>query len=70
MHTHGESSTVKEPTASHDRLDEDTIRELAYQLWILRARPIGTPHVDWYRAEEEMRNCLRRRYLELYGSLD
>ena len=37
----------------------DAIAALAYQLWILRARPIGSPEVDWLRAEEELRNSLR-----------
>jgi len=37
--------------------DHQTIEELAYQLWILRARPIGSPEVDWHRAEEELKAC-------------
>ena len=31
------------------------IEELAYQLWIERGRPIGSPQVDWLQAEEELR---------------
>ena len=36
--------------------DHKVIAEVAYQLWILRARPIGSPEVDWYRAEQELKN--------------
>jgi hypothetical protein len=37
--------------------DPDTIAALAYQFWILRARPEGSPEVDWLRAEEELKNA-------------
>jgi hypothetical protein len=40
------------------RLDHESTRELAYQLWILRARPEGSPEVDWYRAEHELQNAI------------
>lgn len=29
---------------------EDRIAVLAYQYWVERGRPLGTPEVDWYRA--------------------
>jgi hypothetical protein len=41
-------------------IDESAVRELAYQLWILRARPCGSPEVDWYRAEEELESVVAR----------
>ena len=50
VHQNGSTNGSSNPT----QLDEDAIRELAYQLWILRARPCGSPEVDWYRAEEEL----------------
>jgi hypothetical protein len=31
------------------------ISALAYELWIQRGCPIGSPEVDWFRAEEELR---------------
>jgi hypothetical protein len=37
--------------------EPDTVAALAYQLWILRARPEGSPEVDWLRAEEELKNA-------------
>lgn len=36
-------------------LDHEVIRRLAYRLWEERGRPIGSPDVDWARAEDELR---------------
>lgn len=33
------------------------IAALAYEFWIQRGCPIGSPEEDWFRAEEELRNC-------------
>jgi hypothetical protein len=52
---------VSSPTSEVVTLDEDVVREVAYQLWILRARPIGTPCVDWFRAEQELKDAEIRR---------
>ena len=32
----------------------DVIKELAYEYWEERGRPIGSPEVDWYKAEQTM----------------
>lgn len=37
------------------------ISALAYQLWQQRGYPLGSPEVDWFRAEEELRN--RKEFL-------
>jgi hypothetical protein len=37
-----------------DALEHDEVAELAYQLWILRGCPDGSPDEDWLRAEEEL----------------
>jgi hypothetical protein len=37
--------------------DQKEIEALAYQLWIQRGRPNGSPNVDWLRAEEELRKA-------------
>jgi hypothetical protein len=29
----------------------------AYELWIERGCPVGSPEVDWYQAEEEVRGA-------------
>lgn len=33
-----------------EKTEEDRIRELAYELWLARGQPIGTPEVDWFTA--------------------
>lgn len=50
--TEGESQE-----AANFNLDHNTIAALAYQLWMLRARPIGSPEVDWFRAEQELKHA-------------
>ncbi len=45
-------SPVKEPETTG--IDHETIARHAYELWILRGSPIGSPEVDWLRAEEEL----------------
>jgi hypothetical protein len=54
-------SVAQKPTQERANAapDHDVVEELAYQLWILRARPIGSPEVDWYRAEQEFRNSMK-----------
>ena len=37
----------------NDHVDREAIEHLAYQLWEERGRPIGSPEVDWFRAEQE-----------------
>ena len=39
-------------------LEHDEIAELAYQLWVKRGCPDGSPEEDWLRAEEAL---LRKR---------
>jgi len=34
------------------------IAELAYRHWLARGCPVGSPEIDWFRAEEELRNPL------------
>lgn len=40
--------------AAADRAHEE-IAQFAYQLWEQRGHPFGSPEVDWFRAEDEMR---------------
>jgi len=35
--------------------DTSAIEIRAYQLWVQRGCPIGSPEVDWFQAEEEIR---------------
>ena len=43
--------------------ERDEIAELAYQLWVKRGCPDGSPDEDWLRAEEELlhNRALHRR---------
>ena len=34
----------------------DKIAALGYELWLGRGCPSGSPEVDWFRAEEELKN--------------
>ena len=49
----------KSPEPANVDTAHQTIEALAYQLWILRGRPNGAPAVDWFRAEEELRNAMQ-----------
>ncbi len=35
--------------------NQGEISALAYELWIERGCPIGSPEVDWFRAEEDLK---------------
>jgi hypothetical protein len=55
--THGVSKGEEELTAEGDRVEEpattepDRIQLMAYQLWLDRGCPLGSPDVDWSEAE-------------------
>jgi hypothetical protein len=34
--------------------EHEDVAKLAYRLWEERGRPMGSPEVDWYRAEREV----------------
>jgi hypothetical protein len=36
--------------------DQGSIEALAYEQWLLRGSPIGSPEIDWLRAEEDLRS--------------
>jgi hypothetical protein len=60
MHKYPEQGTDRRNAISESLdYDHNNVRELAYQLWVLRARPAGSPEVDWYRAEYEFKNIPR-----------
>jgi hypothetical protein len=37
-------------------VNQAEISALAYELWIQRGCPLGSPEVDWFRAEEELKS--------------
>lgn len=63
--TSGSKSAKHEPTtaatsAAHDgstqSLNPEEIAVRSYELWQERGYPLGSPEIDWFRAEEELRN--------------
>ena len=40
------------PDSATARTDNAALVALAYELWLGRGCPIGSPEVDWFRAEE------------------
>lgn len=44
-----------EAPAMHDELDHKLTERLAYQFWLERGCPVGSPEDDWFRAQEELR---------------
>jgi hypothetical protein len=47
-------------TVSTHRLNPEEIAARSYELWQERGYPIGSPEIDWFRAEEELRNRYSR----------
>ena len=43
----------------------DEIELLAFELWRERGGPVGTPEIDWFQAEEELRRKGRDAALSL-----
>ncbi len=39
---------------NRDALNHQEVEDLAYRLWQERGSPIGSPEIDWFRAEEEL----------------
>jgi hypothetical protein len=38
-----------------ERGNQGELSALAYELWMQRGCPLGSPEVDWFRAEEELK---------------
>jgi hypothetical protein len=39
----------------NQELDQTSIEHVAYEFWVQRGRPIGSPEEDWFRAEQRLR---------------
>ena len=48
-----ENRAVEESLETPDSL-EPQLQALAYQLWLERGSPIGSPEVDWFEAEARL----------------
>lgn len=65
-----ETPTAESPAVRADvGAMREQIQALAYRLWLERGCPIGSPQVDWLRAEDEMRNGHSREELSAARAL-
>ena len=48
-------------TDASEPVDQQEIAVLAYQLWLKRVCPIGSPENDWFRAERQLQARLKRK---------
>jgi DUF2934 family protein len=59
----GKSAEMEQnvPASAMDRelVNADEIAIRAYELWQERGCPIGSPEIDWLRAEDDLRNRAR-----------
>ena len=46
---------VHQMAAQHHRLADSDISATAYELWVARGRPEGSPEHDWEQAKERLR---------------
>ncbi len=54
--TASEVAAASDEAAIQGAVDRDAIAALAYEYWLRRGCPIGSPEEDWFRAEKEIRN--------------
>jgi hypothetical protein len=47
-------ANLSDAIETQQQIDARTIAELAYQSWLERGCPMGSPQEDWYRAEREL----------------
>jgi hypothetical protein len=62
----GATTVDKELDGPHDAVEyldapsDDQIRECAYQCWVNRGSPEGSPECDWHEAERKLRSASQR----------
>ena len=60
-HIHEMATANELPELAPVSPNYDKIAALAYERWLGRGCPIGSPEVDWFRAEEELKNPTEAR---------
>lgn len=53
---------VTEPEMQDVIPDQQAVAVRAYELWMIRGCPIGSPEVDWGQAEQELLEGARDRH--------
>jgi hypothetical protein len=51
-----ETITVIQTEALQESVNHSAVAALAYEFWLQRGCPIGSPEEDWFRAEAEIKN--------------
>lgn len=51
---HGLSGGSGLPSNPNVTVNEGAVAVRAYELWLERGSPVGSPEIDWLRAEEEL----------------
>jgi hypothetical protein len=52
------ASGLKTQGATTQITETSIVAVRAYELWIQRGCPIGTPEIDWFQAEKELRGSI------------
>jgi hypothetical protein len=52
----GEATAISDTEALQESDTHDAVAALAYEFWLQRGCPIGSPEEDWFRAEAEIKN--------------
>ena len=50
-----------------DAVNRKAVQQLAYRLWQERGRPTGSPDLDWFQAEEQLRRERSSSEMPLYA---
>ena len=58
--TDSRSAAANSTLEARNQASSADIAAMAYQLWIARGCPEGSPEVDWFQAEENLRRELGR----------
>ncbi len=48
------------PGSRPSKVDDAKISARAYELWVQRGCPIGSPETDWFRAEQELKGHITK----------
>ena len=54
-HMHQDKTRVVRQNQASDPVDRGAIAKVAYELWLRRGRPDGSPEEDWYEAERMLK---------------
>ncbi len=56
---------LKPPTDFYHEDRREVVQRLAYQYWKERGLPLGSPEIDWFAAENDLRSYLLASGIQL-----